>query len=487
MAVLGEAFAAVLAEIEERVGARGDTRFLAFPAAPLQIEPAQLVFDPKRLISEGTSESQAAQQAINNLAAFARMVDRVCNRGPQLDAAARQVSEIYEVVINQAIFPTESEQSALDTARRFGDRRTALATARRSSVGLPSFRFLETGFEPRIDIEDATSWTPIAFDAAAIAKKSATLSPIMGEWLGQSGMLAEVAGVALTSARVEICVLKVTRDWFKEPMFDEHDWDLAGERLSDGADPPRGRLPAYVEGLVLARDFRIQLDVAALQTSEETGAAKALARMLIAQREMIDTTGATTTGVPMPGVIARIGPGDPAVVTPVESATSQLPLPVLVDGRAVADRTRVEAEEAARGLAETETELGARIAELSALTDTVAGLRNRLARYPAGVMTVQVRDHRGGAVAESTLDLGPMRAELAAAEARIPTAEMERGELERRVSQQRDVVNDLQETVASYEALARPEERSAVSVLTFLCRPLQKSPDPDPALFAPKA
>ena len=485
MAVLGEAFAAVLSEIEERVGASGDTRFLAFPSTSLPIEPAQLVFDPKRLISVGISESQAAQQAISNLAAFARMVDRVSNRKPKLDAAAGQVSEIYEAAINQAKFPTESEQAALDAARRFADRRTALTTARRSSIGLPSFQFFETGFEPRIDVEDAKSWTPIAFDAAAIAKKRSTLSPAMADWLSQSGMLAEVAGVALTSARVEICVLKVTRDWFKESMFDEHDWNLSGEPLSDGADPPSGRLPAYVDGLVLARDFRIQLDVAAPQTGEETDAAKALARVLIARREMTGTPGPTNTGIMPPGVIARVGPGDPAVVTPVESATSQLPLPVLVDGRAVADRMRVDAEQAARVLTATETELGARVAELSALANNVAGLRKRLERYPPGVMTVQVRDHRGGSVVESTLDLGPMRAELAAAEARIPTAEAERGELERRASQQRDVVNDLQETVASYEALARPEERSSVSVLTFLCRSLHKSPDPEPALFTP--
>ncbi len=180
MAVLGEAFAAVLSEIEERVGASGDTRFLAFPSTSLPIEPAQLVFDPKRLISVGISESQAAQQAISNLAAFARMVDRVSNRKPKLDAAAGQVSEIYEAAINQAKFPTESEQAALDAARRFADRRTALTTARRSSIGLPSFQFFETGFEPRIDVEDAKSWTPIAFDAAAIAKKRSTLSPAHG-------------------------------------------------------------------------------------------------------------------------------------------------------------------------------------------------------------------------------------------------------------------------------------------------------------------
>ena len=120
----------------------------------------------------------------------------------------------------------------------------------------------------------------------AIAKKSSTLSPRMGEWLGQSGMLAEVAGVALTSARIEICVLTVNRSWLDRSLFEQRDWDLAGEPLSDGADPPRGRLPAYIEGLVLARDFRIQLDVAARATSNETDTAKALARVLMQRREM---------------------------------------------------------------------------------------------------------------------------------------------------------------------------------------------------------
>ena len=91
------------------------------------------------------------------------------------------------------------------------------------------------------------------------------------------------------------------------------------------------------------------------------------------------------------------------MVTPVETATSQLPLPVLVDGRAVADRTRVEAEHAARGLAQIETELAARIAEISALTAKVADLRNRLGRYRPEVMTVKTTDHRVDPPVEFTL------------------------------------------------------------------------------------
>jgi hypothetical protein len=489
MAVLGEAFAALLAEIEERTGASdGAASFIALPSTPRTISPGGLVFDPQQLASDETSDGDAANQAIRNQALFALMVDDVSDGGPQLSATAEPMSKIYEDALTHAIMPAEGD-AALKVAKRFGERRAALSTALRTAVDLGGARFFETGFEPLVDIEDTASWTPVALDASAITERSATLSPPMRERLAQSGMLADVAAVALTSARVEICVLTVIRPWFDRSLFEAVDWDLGGEPLSDGADPPKGRLPAYIEGLVLARDFRIQLDVAVPQTSEETGAVKALARVLMVRRDIADTAGSATEAVSMTGVIARVGPGDPAVVTPVETATSQIPLPVLVDGRAVADQKRVEADEGARALGEIETELAACLAKLSALTATADGLRQRLARYPPDAMTVQVRDHRDlplGLNIERTLDLGPMRSELASAEVQIAAAETERSELERRAGQQRDVVNDLEEIVASYEALARPDERPVVSVLAFLCRRPPKSPAPDLTLFPPK-
>jgi hypothetical protein len=454
MAVLGEAFAALLAEIEERVGVTaGGNSFLALPATARAIAPSGLTFDPQQLVSEQTPEGEATSQSILNQAHFALMVDAVSDGGPQISASAGQMSGAYEDALLQAVMPP-SDDRALEVAKRFGERRSALNTARRSAVALGGARFFETRFEPPVNVEDTASWTPLALDAAAITQQGATLSPPMRELLNQSGMMADVGAVVLTSTRVEVCVLSVVRPWFDRSLFEDEEWDLPGEPLSDGADPPRGRIPAYIEGLVLARDFRIQLDVA-------------------------------TDSASMPeGVIARIGPGDPAVVTPIETATSQIPLPALVDARAVAEQKRVLGEQAARVLADLEAEIGKRVAEIAALTARANDLRADLSQYPPDLMVWEPdpnnrRDHR------SPRDLRPAREELAAAEARILVADSERIDLERQAAWQRDVVNDLGELVASYAALARPEERPIVTVLAFLCRKPPRAPNPNTALFPP--
>ena len=65
----------------------------------------------------------------------------------------------------------------------------------------------------------------------------------------------------------------VTRPWFRPAVFKSRFWRLppAADQLSDGMDPANGRCPAYISGLVFARNIEIKFKPHAAPATPITG------------------------------------------------------------------------------------------------------------------------------------------------------------------------------------------------------------------------
>jgi hypothetical protein len=64
---------------------------------------------------------------------------------------------------------------------------------------------------------------------------------------------------SVSSLSFEFCAVTVNRSWCHPDMFGARFWRFSepSERLSDGATPPQGECPAYITGLVFARNIAV--------------------------------------------------------------------------------------------------------------------------------------------------------------------------------------------------------------------------------------
>jgi hypothetical protein len=106
-------------------------------------------------------------------------------------------------------------------------------------------RFAPTGYSPT-DITGASNWLKTSMSAAEI---NALVAAAPAELhIEDSGTVEEVS--------FEFRSVSVSRPWFASAALTSRIWRGAAgsEVLSDGGDPPTGRLPAYVAALVLIRN-----------------------------------------------------------------------------------------------------------------------------------------------------------------------------------------------------------------------------------------
>jgi hypothetical protein len=110
-------------------------------------------------------------------------------------------------------------------------------------------RFAPTGYSPA-DITGATNWLSTSMSAAEIdALVAAAPAELHVE---SSGTVEEVS--------FEYRSVSVTRPWFDSAALTSRIWrqPAESEALSDGGDPPAGRLPAYVAAMVLIRNVVVK-------------------------------------------------------------------------------------------------------------------------------------------------------------------------------------------------------------------------------------
>lgn len=113
--------------------------------------------------------------------------------------------------------------------------------------------FALTTFAPS-DILDQTTWPTFEIHGpdipGLVSQAPKELSSIFSVESGSS---------EIDSISFDVCSVTLRRPWFHPEVFDARFWRFSDptKQLSDGASPPHGTWPAYVTGLVLARNISI--------------------------------------------------------------------------------------------------------------------------------------------------------------------------------------------------------------------------------------
>jgi hypothetical protein len=102
------------------------------------------------------------------------------------------------------------------------------------------------------DIASQTTWPVFTIDASEIQQ---LISQAPKELTDLFGTTSETS--AIDSLSFEFCSVILGRAWFQAMAFEERFWRFADPsiQLSDGNNPPKGEWPAYITGLVLARNI----------------------------------------------------------------------------------------------------------------------------------------------------------------------------------------------------------------------------------------
>jgi hypothetical protein len=366
------------------------------------------------------------------------------------------------------------------------------------------------------------TWTKLPLDKSRFNELSAQISQSVRDWLSESNLLDEPlgAGISIESLSAEVFPVEVRRPWLNLRLFQSRSWKWDDQPLSDGGSPPQGILPAYVVGVVFARNLVIDLD-----TESASGDAGSLARTLtVANKEIIrrlhafrpDVVSArpfmvanrqvarrqpiSRTPIPARLLISRAvttGPaqdtGNGAITTIDGPEGSVHSFPVPPGFRcdpiiAQASSHLQKAESELRELNQQRLTLQQQVNQLEQQVQETLGRLKGLERY-GNAETITIRDHRDGRNTTIVInvkerrdrwnqDLGQSQRELAAKSA-------SRDAETNKIKAQSEVVAQLSEALEEWKNLSqsKPEE-GRMFILGFICERLPKSPDPDPQLFA---
>jgi hypothetical protein len=129
--------------------------------------------------------------------------------------------------------------------------------------------FYETYLWPAnfLDADSPTQWTELRMDASEIQALSAMATDpthqLVTEMATDPDPSAEAQALELDISHlsIELARVEVIRPWCDPLVFNSRAWKWPDERepLSDGQDPPRGSLPAYITAIVFARNLEIEL------------------------------------------------------------------------------------------------------------------------------------------------------------------------------------------------------------------------------------
>ena len=169
------------------------------------------------------------------------------------------------------------EQTGSKTAVEQAQALRARLDARRPSRAWSTWR---GAFMPDIDLltdtltGSAVSYAPTAFapsdvlaqDWPTFTLSGAEIAALVGSAPAELRDLFAPGGGAssLTSLAFEFCSASLVRPWFRADLFGAPFWRFGDDAapLSDGAAPPQGSWPAFVTGVVFARNIRVATQAA---------------------------------------------------------------------------------------------------------------------------------------------------------------------------------------------------------------------------------
>jgi hypothetical protein len=110
-----------------------------------------------------------------------------------------------------------------------------------------------TGFSP-YDLFDHGDWPCFNLTNAEMMRLASEAPAELTNIFGSGGATSDIESVSFEYRSVGL-----TRPWLRPALFRSRFWRLGAEggELSDGGQPPKGRCPSYVTGLVFARNVTI--------------------------------------------------------------------------------------------------------------------------------------------------------------------------------------------------------------------------------------
>jgi hypothetical protein len=447
---------------------------------------------------------------------FVHRVNMVPESPPQFTLSAKFVWDVYERVLLDRELPPSADGHE-GYAVRFAEASAKLGSGQMSTT---YERYFPTGVTP-VGIDEPSAWSTVALDAESIRRIAANLDERSKQWFERFNTLPALGADLIESVTFDRLVLVLLRPWFDPEIFASRFWKLSGDPISDGAEPPRGRLPGVVSKLVLLRNLKLKFAGVPLpevetvvyrsvdggasapvlgsgdqlvRFSSQPTAPSILAQPLNAdggsvsdQVEALRAKAANEIAEMTP--TEQPGAGDGAA-RPIAGA-QRFHVPFVFDSQA----TRAVAK---NDLDHADADYAAKEAALGDLKMRVAALQAQLARERAvvrdhrHVAVTLARDHRHpgvGATASvgSPGSAGPSQTELdlAAAESLVPAAEQALAAANIEKARWEKALRELDSLDAS--SAAQASASAMAHALALICDRTPKSPNPDLALFGSPA
>ncbi|MEZ4301377.1 MAG: hypothetical protein R3B70_40965 [Polyangiaceae bacterium] len=513
-------YAALLAQIEQRLAVDGKLRFLSIPALSGGLDRTDFLLDPEELLKEGlaVNEGDAVREAVAREYDLSLLLNEVPAVGPDFQVRNRPMDAVLPLFAGARTPPARE-----DLALLLQTLSAPLAEPRRTNPenGL-AYSFTSTLPPPGSVLRDG-AWVKLTFQAETIARFKDKLSPPLAEWLSRRDLLVDPFGEEWEIARAECEVLPlvVVRPWFPEALLVSRIWTWSGAPLSDGADPPSGQLPARIVTMILCRRFSIELEK---KRSASPGVGPTPAKPVFSKKATLfkkQALFAKPSFALVPGArrlhavqerLAAKASVSASPSTPTAPAAASAPelAPFSVPARVVArslvedlSAALVEMEKAqekrrklhalARAMLEsTEAGCARHQAEVTRLERALSEAENPPApgelkpprpRLPPGLFPHgDLRD--AAKIAALTEELERARKQLARATERAEKLRVEEAKLRSEIEEAEAAMQEARTARDEVSAMGDDQDRAhIVHILAFLCERTPKSPDPDPALF----
>lgn len=124
-------------------------------------------------------------------------------------------------------------------------------------------RFYWTEYWPQDFVDGDASWQTVTLDSSEVESLTRTAAEELPE-LPDSDLVENdlQADLTVEGLSFDVATLTVRRPWFDSNLLDSGAWRWQWDRepISDGGDPPEGRIPAYVTELVFVKNLTIDLE-----------------------------------------------------------------------------------------------------------------------------------------------------------------------------------------------------------------------------------
>jgi hypothetical protein len=412
---------------------------------------------------------------------FIHRVNMVPANPPHFMMRGLFVWKIYQQILRDRVLAAD-EGGQHGYAKRFIEAEAEMGDGLLSPEENPYF---STNVTPS-DITSPANWSVVAMDAPRIKALAAGLAPAQQQWLERFNTLFSLGDDFVDSITYERATLLLLRPWFDPSIFELRFWDLPGQQLSDGLDPPSGKLPGVVSKLILVRNFKVRL---AATTMPDVGPAVIYRRA---------DGAAPPPSSPIEQLVALGKPERPPAILlnplradagtaeqqidSIQSASAleigltpdgrpsgaqRFHVPILFDVSAAREVTNAELVKAEKSRSEAATAVEQSRGTISGFEAQIAVLAARSTRRDLFANRMRLPAH--AMMQKLKLDLASAQSTLQVAESNLAATEI--------------LVTRWRNALAVLDQLQAMSADPNPHVAALVCDRIPKAPNPDPALF----